>query len=265
MAVTGEARCGLLRVGGGRRPPPEADPAPAESWWRCASFGRWQPRLVALPPVTLPEDPAGWCAHGGLGPGPRNAAALARAALKALPVIEDCPEAVVMIVAAPVAPHVWRVADGGVAVAPGRWVRRYAALPAGARLGAWVHELAHLLLGWPDLPGSPCLMGAGAAREGGRCPAGPGPALALAAGWMTALPADAATPASALGAGMAMVVERGARHLLITREGSDFAIHDRGAPGAPCAVGRLERLDEPLLAGVAGALAALPEPAGPVR
>ena len=88
-------------------------------------------------------------------------------ALKALPVTEDCPEAVVMVLAVPVAPHAWRVADGGVAVAPGRWVRRYAALPADARLGAWVHEMAHLLLGWPDLPGSPCLMGHGAAREGG--------------------------------------------------------------------------------------------------
>lgn len=216
--------------------------------------------MVALPSVMLAEDPVGWCVHGGLGQGPRNAAALVRTALKALPSSSDCPEAVVVVVAAPVAPHAWRVPDGGLAVAPGRWVRRYAALPAGARLGAWVHELAHLLLGWPDLPGSPCLMGAGAVREDGRAPARPGPALALAAGWMTMLPADAAIPASAVGPDAAMVLDRGTQRLLITREGTEFAVHDRDAPGGPLAVGRLESLEEPLLSGVARALATLPEP-----
>lgn len=257
MAVTGVTPYGLLRVGGGSRRPPEADPAAAEAWWLGVSFGRWRPGTVALPPVMLPDDPVGWCAHGGLGPGPRNAAALARAALKALPEGSACPEVVIMVVAAPVAPHAWRVADGGVAVAPGCWVRRYAALPADARLGVWVHEIAHALLGWPDLPASPCLMGAGAGRDAARRPAPPGPALALAAGWMTVLPPDAAMPASAIGPGAAMLLEEAARRLLITRDGEEFAIHDADVPGAPLAVGRLAHPDAPLLAAVAGSLGRL--------
>ncbi|MBR0673392.1 hypothetical protein, partial [Neoroseomonas soli] len=230
---------------------------PAETWWLRASGGRWRPRAVVLPPVMLPEDPARWCAHGGMGPGPRNAVALAHAALKASGVAPDCPEAMVLVVAAPVAPHAWRLPDGGVALAPGRWVRRYAALPAGARLGAWVHEMAHLLLGWPDLPGSPCLMGAGAMRDAARDPAPPGPALALAAGWMTALPADTRLPALAVDEGMALALDRGGQRLLITRKGNTFAIHDRDTPGGPLAAGPLDDLAAPLLAGAGAALASL--------
>lgn len=255
--MSGETRFGLLCVGGAGRAPPEADPAEAEAWWRAVSGGRWQPRAVALPLVMLGDDPARWCVHGGMGQGPRNAAALARAALAALPVTQDCPEVVVMVVAGPVAPHAWRVADGGVAVAPGRWVRRYAALPADAHLGAWVHEMAHLLLGWPDLPGSPCLMGHGATRHGGRDPAMPNPAAALAAGWLRSCPMEAALPAGMLMPDEAMALDWGNRRLLITRAGETFAIHDRHDAGPPLATGRLASIAAPLLAGVAPALAAL--------
>jgi hypothetical protein len=259
VAVSGETRFGLLRVGGGRRAAPDADPDPAEAWWRTVSGGRWQPRAVALPPVMLADDPAGWCVHGGMAPGPRNAATLARAALMALPPMEDCPEAIVMVLPAPVAPHAWRVADGGVAVGPGRWVRRYAALPADAHLGAWVHEMAHLLLGWPDLPGSPCLMGHGAARKGGRDPAMPNPATALEVGWLRLSPLVAELPAWMLAPGDAMALDWGRRRILITREDEVFAIHDRDNPGPPLASGRLASLTGPLLAGVVSALVALGE------
>ncbi len=194
-----------------------------------------------------------------MGPGPRNAAGLARTALLALAEAAPCPvavipESVVLMVAGPVAPHVWRVAEGGVAVAPGRWVRRYAALPAGARLGAWVHELAHLLLGWPDLPGSPCLMGQGALRGGGHDPAPPGPALALAAGWLDLVQPAAAMPACALAEGAAMALDWRGRQVLITRREREFAVHDRLVPGPPLAAGRLADPAGPLLAGVAAGL-----------
>jgi len=257
VAVTGVAPFGLLAVGGGGRAPPEACATSAEAWWNAASFGRWRPRAVALPPVTLAADPARWCAGGGMVPGPRNAAALARAALLALVPAAECPQHVVLVIAGPVAPHAWRVADGGVAVAPGRWVRRYAALPAGASLGAWVHELAHLLLGWPDLPGSPCLMGSGANRGGGHDPARPGPALALDAGWLDLAPAEPRMPACNLGPGAAMALHWDGREVLITSDGGDFAIHDRHRPGPPLASGRLADATAPLLAGVAAALASI--------
>ena len=255
MALTGEAPFGLLAVGGGGRPPPMVDAAAAEAWWQVASFGHWRPRAVLLPPVELAADPARWCAGGGMGPGPRNAAALVRAALLALPCGTDCPPGVVVVVAAPVAPHAWRVAEGGVPLAPGRWVRRYAALPERASLGAWVHELAHLLLDWPDLPGSPCLMGQGAARAFGRDPAPPGPALALAAGWLVAHSPTATEAASDLGPGAAVALDWHGCRLLITRYGEELAIHDQDRPGPPLAIGRIADPDAPLLASAAAALA----------
>ena len=43
---------GLLAVDGANRPPPPADPIPAEAWWRAASHGHWWPQAVLLPPVT---------------------------------------------------------------------------------------------------------------------------------------------------------------------------------------------------------------------
>lgn len=187
LIARGETPFGLLPVGGGGRAPPSADAqaAAAVAWWARVSLGYWRPCPVPLPPVVLPVHPAAFCAGGGMGPGPRNGPGLARAALATLPpeAARLCPPRVVVVAAAPIAPHAWRIAGGGVAVAPGRWVRRYAALPEGAPLGTWVHELAHLLLDWPDLPGSDCLMGRGALRGGGADPAPPAASLVAAAGW----------------------------------------------------------------------------------
>lgn len=204
----------------------------------------------------LAEDPAGWCAAGGMGPGPRNAAALARRALAGLPPGTACPEAVVLVVAGPVAPHAWRVAGGGVATVPGGWVRRYAALPGpdGGGLGTWVHELAHLLLGWPDLPDSPGLMGRGALAP---LPAAPEPALALSAGWLRVLPADPGLAAGALAPDAAMALDWHGRKLLLTRDGDRLLLHDRGCAGPPIGEAAIGDAALPALACAAAALARL--------
>ena len=132
-------------------------------------------------------------------------------------------------------------------VAPKHRVRRYAALPARAALGAWVHELAHLLLGWPDLPGSSCLMGRGAAAA-----APPNPSLAHAAGWLRLLPADPRMPVAALTQGLAVDLPWHGGALLLTREGAAIQVHLRDHPGPP--VARLPAADPaaPLLSLLAG-------------
>lgn len=183
-----------------------------------------------LPAVVLEEDPARWCAGGGMRPGRLNAASLARAALLALPPGTACPAVVVLVVAGPVAPHAWRVAEGGVAVARGCRVRRYAALPPEAGLGAWVHELAHLLLGWPDLPGSGCLMGHGAAVA-----AWPNPSLAHSAGWLRLLAPDPRMTVAELMPGDAVDLPWPGGALLLVRDGAAVHVHRRDAPGAPLA------------------------------
>jgi hypothetical protein len=255
--MKGNTPYGLLAVGGGGRPPPAADPTAAEAWWRGASFGHWRPAAVVLPPVMLAEEPARWCGAGGMGPGPRNAAALVQAALLTLPAGTWCPEAVVLVVAGPVAPHTWRIANGGVATAPGGWVRRYAALPADAGIGVWVHELAHLLLGWPDLPGSPCVMGAGAARDAGRNPAPPGAGLAHSAGWFRVRPAAPELIAADIGAGEAVTLEWYGRTLLLSRIERQISIHDAAKPGPPLGSTTITDLTAPLLASAASALRSL--------
>ena len=253
---------GLLSLGGGGRPAPALDPAPVEAWWAARSLGLWRPRAVPLPPVHLPGELAGWCAAGGMGPGPRNAAGLARRALEALPPGMACPPAVVIVADAPLAPHAWRVAGGGVAVAPGRWVRRYAALPAGAPLGSWAHELAHLLLGWPDLPGSPCLMGLGARRGEGRDPAPPSAPLAWAAGWRRAVDASAGLRVGELDEGRVMPLAWEGRSLLLsagpeTGGGAWLALHAESPPAPPLGLARAVPWERPVLAAAAPLLAGL--------
>jgi hypothetical protein len=54
-----------------------------------------------------------------------------------------------------------------------------------------------------------------------------------------------------------MLLDWHGRRLLVTRQGSDFAIHAADHPGLPLAAGRLDELAAPLLAGVAAALAGL--------
>lgn len=249
-----DAPFGVLPVGGGGRSPPDATAAAtaAAQWWRRVSHGRWRPRPVMLPPVVLSADPARWCAGGGLGPGPRNAPGLARAALLGLaePARQRCPRRVVIVATVPIAPHVWRVAAGGVAVAPGRWVRRYAAMPDAATLGAWVHEMAHLLLQWPDLPGSPWLMGNGAQRGDGHDPAPPGARLCLAAGWMREVPATAALLAADLAEDEVATLQWGDRRVGISRMADMLVADDLAESGKTLAVVPLPDADTPVLAAV---------------
>lgn len=237
---------GVLPVGGGARaaPDPAAAAAAAAAWWRHISNGHWHPQPVLLPAVTVAEDPARWCANGGVNPGPFNGAGLARAAL--LRLVErdprNCPRCVVIVADVPIAPHAWRVAGGGVAVAPGRWVRRFAALPAGASLAAWVHELAHLLLAWPDLPESRCLMGSGAHRGGGRRPAPPAAWLRLGAGWMHEVPASATLTAANLAGDEVVSLQWRTRRLGLSRYDGMIVVDELRSGGRT--------------------LAAIPEPAG---
>ena len=249
-----ETAFGVLAVGGGGRAPPEvqAQAMAAAEWWARISHGQWQPRPVMLPGVILPDDPARWCAGGGLGPGPRNAPRLVRAALLALPrpAREVCPRRVMMVVDAPIAPHAWRVAEGGVAVLPGRWVRRYAAVAASMTLGAWVHEMAHLLLDWPDLPDSPCLMGSGARRDGGKDPAPPGTRLRLAAGWMREVPATAGLLANELATDEVAVLRWGSRRIGFSRAGSAVVVDDLDDGDKPLGIVPLADGNTPILATV---------------
>ena len=249
-----ETAFGVLAVGGGGRAPPEvqAQAMAAAEWWALISHGQWRPRPVMLPGVVMPDDPARWCAGGGLGPGPRNAPGLVRAALLALPqpAREVCPRRVMMVVDAPIAPHAWRVAEGGVAVLPGRWVRRYAAVAASMTLGAWVHEMAHLLLDWPDLPDSPCLMGSGARRGGGRDPAPPGLRLRLAAGWMREVPATAGLLANELATDQVAVLRWGSRRIGFSRAGNAVAVDDLDDGDTPLGIVPLVDGNMPILATV---------------
>ncbi|UFN46880.1 hypothetical protein LPC08_12655 [Roseomonas sp. OT10] len=262
--VPPEASFGVLPVGGGGRAAPAPRAEAVAAWWAACSFGHWRPRAVPLPPVHLSADPAGWCAAGGMGPGPRNAAGLARRALEALPAGTEAPAAVVIVADAPLAPHAWRVPGGGVAVAPGRWVRRYAALPAGAPLGFWAHELAHLLLGWPDLPDSPCLMGQGARRHGGAAPAPPCPPLAWAAGWLRGRAASPGLRLGELTEAEVVPLDWGGRSLLLSSgpepggPGCWLALHAEFPPGPPLGLLHALPAERPLLAAAAPLLAALP-------
>jgi hypothetical protein len=238
--ITGDTAFGVLSVGGGGRAPPDAmaQAMAASTWWKGISHGHWRPHPVFLPPVILSDDPSYWCAGGGLGAGPRNAPGLARAALLALPesTRQACPRLLMLVADAPLAPHVWRVAEGGVALTPGTWVRRYAALPASAPLGTWVHEMAHLLLDWPDLPNSSCLMGSGAQHGGGNDPSPPGANLRFRAGWMREVPATAELRTGDLDTNDIATLTWGSRRIGFSRTAQGIAWDDLDALGGPSSV-----------------------------
>jgi hypothetical protein len=249
-----DTKFGVLGVGGGGRAPPDAmaQAMAASAWWKDVSHGHWRPRPVFLPPVILSDDPSCWCAGGGLGAGPRNAPGLARAALLALPdsARQVCPRLLMLIADAPLAPHAWRVAEGGVALTPGTWVRRYAALPASAPLGTWVHEMAHLLLDWPDLPESSCLMGSGARHGGGSDPSPPGASLRFRAGWMREVPATAELRAGDLDICDIATVAWGSRRIGFSRTAQGIAVDDLDAPSGPFSIISVPDWKAPLLAQV---------------
>jgi hypothetical protein len=245
---------GVLAVGGGGRQPPTAaaQAAAAVAWWERISHGHWRPRPVLLPAVMLADDPAYWCAGGGLGARPRNGPGLARAALLELPTPSRhmCPRLVMLVADVPLAPHVWRVAEGGIAIAPGTWVRRYAALPASAPLGTWVHEMAHLLLDWPDLPQSPCLMGSGARDGGGNDPAPPEASLRLRAGWLREVPITATLRADELATDEIATLMWGSRRIGFSRTAHGIAVDDLNALTGPLCVVSIKDWQTPILAQV---------------
>ena len=250
--ITGNTAFGVLSVGGGGRAPPDAfaQAMAASAWWKGISHGHWWPRPVFLPPVILCDDPSYWCAGGGLGAGPRNAPGLARAAVLALPdsARQVCPRLLMLVADAPLAPHVWRVAEGGVALTPGTWVRRYAALPASAPLGTWVHEMAHLLLDWPDLPTSSCLMGSGARHGGGNDPSPPGAHLRFRAGWLREIPATAELLAGDLDTCEIATLTWRSQRIGFSRMAQGIAVDNLDVPGGPFSVVSVTDWKAPLLA-----------------
>lgn len=200
----------VLPLGGPGAPPVARCLEDAADWFAALSYGRWRPHPIPLSPLTLDRPLAAFTISGSLaarGPSSRD---LVRLALDALPgrdrsTLAGC-RGRLMIVAADARfrPHVWAPDRGGVSLGQGAWCQRYAVVPAEAPLGAVVHELAHLLLGWPDGrvagPGARyCLMALGGLRAGGTAPTPPAAPLLLDLGWRRALRLDSAIAVGALG------------------------------------------------------------------
>lgn len=95
--------------------------------------------------------------------------------------------------------HKWVAANNGVTAADGTRVYAYLTVPEDARLGVCVHELGHLLFGWPDLYdidyssegiGDWCVMSGGswngpeAGAEQGDIPAHPSAWCKASQGWV---------------------------------------------------------------------------------
>ena len=94
-------------------------------------------------------------------------------------------------------PHTWRFRNGGVHLGQRRWCRRYALVALDVPLAALVHELGHLLFGWPDLRSSgvgfDCIMATGALITDDRSPSWPCAPLRVDAGWAKPRPVRAVT------------------------------------------------------------------------
>ncbi len=224
MATPNVTPLALLPVGDAGRRPPRLDLEPAAEWFGRVSRGRWRPAVDVLPPVRLPRRLAAYRDAGGMGSPPRNSQQLALDALAALD-DEGCRRLaaaggrLALAVPAGFRPHAWHLPNGGRRVA-GVWCRRYAVLPAEAPLGSAVHELAHLLLDWPDLAWDPafageCLMARGGLRDGGRDPSPPCAPLLLDAGWRDPLPLERRVSLGQLAGTAVGVVRWGGRDLAV--------------------------------------------------
>lgn len=220
----------VLRVGPLAGPIPALDLAPALAWFAERSAGRFTPR--AGPLATLQLDGLGrFRGLGGLDRHPHGSQALVGEALAQLDAgaraqLARLAPALIVLVPAGFRPHCWHLTDGQRSA--GLAAHRYTLIPDDATLGAVVHELGHLLLGWPDLErdsglGSECLMARGALLPD---PAPPCAALRLHAGWITPRPVDRTTRVEELAVGEAVMIgervierRRDPDRLLIVRDG----------------------------------------------
>ncbi len=247
------ANLALVPVGAGRREPPELDLTPALAWLTRVSHGRYRPALETLPAVHLPSSFDRYRGAGGMGPPPRNSQSLVADVLTALDTparqrLANAGGRLALAVGAPFRPHAWHLAGGGHALGGGVWCRRYAVLPARSPLGTLAHELAHLLLGWPDLAWEPslgedCLMARGAARTGGLDPAPPCAPLLVAAGWRDALPLERGVPVAGLAGSAVGTLSWQGREMTVEHRNSDagprLLLYRPGPTGQPRLVGRV--------------------------
>jgi len=188
----------------------------AARWYLDVSAGR---ALLSARTVVVDPPPGGWAAFATSRTSCREGAA---AVVESLAGDARLLVGGVVLVVVPdgvdVHPHTWRFARGGVHLGGRRWCRRYAAVGERAPLGAYVHELGHLVWGWPDLAGragigSHCLMATGALVDGGHAPSPPCPPLRVAAGWEDPIPVDPATTVAHLAERSGRVGRAG--HLLV--------------------------------------------------
>jgi M6 family metalloprotease-like protein len=199
--------------------------------------------------------PEGWAAYAG------RCQALVAALLARLdePGRDAIAAASGLIVVVPPAgaglsPHTWRVPGGGMHLGGRRWCRRYAVVPADAPLGTAAHELAHLLLRWPDLDrsglGWDCLMAFGGHLGGGTAPAPPCAPLRVAAGWVTPVQAGPATRVADIGPSAVVAVGgAGVRIMVERRQDRLLVFADRSRPAFVRRVALREAdHDRPLLA-----------------
>jgi M6 family metalloprotease-like protein len=133
-------------------------------------------------------------------------------------------------------PHASRMPGGGMHLGGRRWCRRYGVVPADAPLGTAAHELAHLLLRWPDLDrsglGWDCLMAFGGHLGGGTTPAPPCAPLRVAAGWVTPVRAGPATRVADLGPGAVVAVGAADASTMVERRHDRLLVFaDRPRPG----------------------------------
>ena len=180
-------------------------------WFERLSGGCWGFRVLPLGMVRLPRPLSWYAPAGGMGGFPRNSQQLAWDALSALSpatlaaIGETGTDVILLVTSSRLHPHTWRFRKGGFPLGHG-WCRRYAVLPTDAPLGTWAHELAHLLLDWPDLPrssglGQDCLMATGASRAGGADPSPPCAPFLLRQGWRDTVELDRHLPVAALDVG----------------------------------------------------------------
>ena len=183
---------------------PSIDVDPVARWFDDVSRGRWRPDFSRLASVRVPHDLARYRAGGGIlagGLGSRDLVEIVVAGLdeKDRTSVADTEGRLLLITPKGFRPHTWKPRPGRAALGSRRQLVRYAVVPEDASAGIVAHELAHLLLGWPDLDrrsGRRCLMG-----EGARTGATPSAALLLRAGWRNALPLDRFTSAQTISTG----------------------------------------------------------------